>query len=74
LSQLKWYFDANKLSSLDKQAFLNALQNSPLINTISKEKVALYTSLDDITDLNKTAKLIAHLSADNVFTSIFKLK
>lgn len=66
LSQIKWWFDASKTSSISKADFLNALENAPItpdaLNTIIN-KFSPNGSWDDVVDL-----------IDNDFNQIFNLK
>ncbi|UBM57548.1 hypothetical protein LAG90_12040 [Marinilongibacter aquaticus] len=65
LDQLKWWFDGNKVSSLPKQQFLDALDNASVPQNIVDNLTAKFggNSWDDIVDL-----------IDNSFDDIFHVK
>lgn len=64
LSQIKWWFDGKKISSLPKQQFLDALENSTidqliinkLVTSTPKNKQALIDLIDDNFEIIFTIK------------------
>ena len=64
LSQLKWWFDGNKINNLPKEQFLDLLQNSTIDQAIINKLVQSGP---------KTKQALIDLIDDN-FTSIFSIK
>lgn len=75
LNQLKWIFDKKKVSSLDKQAFLDKLESAGANGQLTQKIIDKFVDPEDLAD-GQTQGTYQNLidEIDNQFNTIFQVK